>query len=69
MLTFRVRISFDEFLELRLPARRRLSVNDTANDDRAFASDHIDLFRGQPLQICKVDLGNELLDDIYHGSW
>ena len=67
-MTFCLRINFDEFLELRLPARGCLNVNDTVNDDRAFLFDHIDLFRGQLLQVCKVDLGNELLKGISQES-
>jgi hypothetical protein len=68
ILTFCLRISFDEFLELRLPARGCNGVNDTANDDRAFAFDHIDLFRGQLLQVRKVDLGNELHIEQYQSA-
>ena len=33
MLTFRLRITFDEFVKLCLPARGCLGVNNTANDD------------------------------------
>lgn len=57
-------VSFDELLKLRLPARGCLGVDDIANDDRAFAFDHVDLFGGQLLQVCKVDLGDNLLNDI-----
>lgn len=64
MLTFCMRVGFDEFVELRLIVRSRLGVDDTTNDDRAFASDHVDLFWGQVIQIRKVDLGDVLLNDI-----
>ena len=64
MQTFRVRVYFDEFVKFRLPARGCLGIDDATDDDRAFASDDVDLFRGQLVQVCKVDLGNELSNDI-----
>ena len=62
MQTFCVRISFDEFIKLCLPARRCRDVDDTPDDDRTFTSDHVDLLGGQLVQVCKVDLGNKLLN-------
>lgn len=68
MLTFRIRVGSDKFVELRLPVRSRPSVDDAANDDRAFASDLVDLVRGQLFQIRKADLGDVLLNDINYES-
>ena len=67
ILTFYMRVSLDEFFKFCLPASGCLHINDTTNNDRTFAFDHINLFRGQPIQIRKVDLGNELLNSINRG--